>query len=243
MQEPSALYVVKNTYLCNANAKVSYFCNIAKLLFQKFQKMKIPNNISCLIFDLGGVIVNLDWDRCVENFRKIGAHEMENLLSTTLQKGFILDYERGMISTDEFRASIRQMSKQHISNEAIDNAWTSLLVDVPEEKLQLLLDLKKKYKIFMLSNTNEMSFNYCVENYFSQNGTQLNDYFDKCYLSYEMKLNKPEVAIYQAILDDNDVKPEECLFFDDSRHNLDVAKCMGIHTMYVKPYSEIQLEI
>ena len=95
----------------------------------------------------------------------------------------------------------------------------------------------------MLSNTNEMSFIYCVENYCSQNGTCLNDYFDKCYLSYEMKLNKPEVAIYQAILDDVAVKPEECLFLDDSQHNLDVANCLGIRTMYVKPYSEIQLEI
>lgn len=200
----------------------------------------MPNyqDITTLVFDLGGVIVDLDWDRCVNNFREIGVSEMDSLISTTLQKGFILEYERGEISSDDFRAEVRKYTTDRVSDKEINHAWTSLLVHAPEEKLQLLLDLKKKYRIFMLSNTNELSFNFCKDSFFSKNGHQIEDYFDKCYLSYEMGMNKPDADIFEALLNDAGLKAEECLFLDDGIHNIKTASELNFKTEYIEPYSD-----
>ena len=201
--------------------------------------MNYSDGITTLIFDLGGVIVNLDWDLCVNNFKKISVNNMDSLISTTLQKGFILEYERGEISSDDFRREVRKYSSERVSDSEINHAWTSLLVDVPEEKLRLLLELKKKYRIFMLSNTNELSFEYCRDTFFSQNGHQIEDYFDKCYLSYTMKMNKPEPDIFEALLKDAGLRAEECLFLDDGIHNIKTASELNFNTEYIEPYSSV----
>lgn len=201
--------------------------------------MNYNRDITTLIFDLGGVIVDLDWDLCVENFRKIGVEKMDLLLSTTLQRGFILAYERGEISTEEFRCEVRKFTSKNVSDAEIDYAWTSLLVDVPKEKLQLLLDLKKKYRILMLSNTNELSFEFCKNNFFSQKGHTINDYFDECYLSYKMHANKPELDIFEKLLEDAGLQADECLFLDDGIQNVKAANALSFHTEYIEPYSSI----
>ena len=203
------------------------------------KKMNYSDGITTLIFDLGGVIVNLDWDLCVNNFKKISVNNMDSLISTTLQKGFILEYEQGEISSDDFRREVRKYASEKVSDEEINYAWTSLLVDAPEEKLQLLLDLKKKYRIFMLSNTNELSFEHCRKSFFSQNGHQIEDYFDKCYLSYTMKMNKPEPDIFEALLKDAGLRAEECLFLDDGIHNIKTASELNFNTEYIEPYSSV----
>ncbi|MFV0391412.1 MAG: HAD family hydrolase [Paludibacteraceae bacterium] len=205
--------------------------------------MNIQKGITTLIFDLGGVLVNLDWERCVKNFNEIGVSGMENLISTTLQRGFILDYETGKISTDEFRTELRKYASRDVTDDEIDAAWTSLLDDIPEEKLQLLLDLKKKYRILMLSNTNELSFSYCEDHFFNADGMTIHDFFDKCYLSYKMHMHKPEPDIFKALLVDSGLKAEECLFLDDGIHNIKTAIQIGIQGMYIEPYSEIKLDI
>jgi putative hydrolase of the HAD superfamily len=201
--------------------------------------MDLRDKVTTLIFDLGGVLINLDWERCTDNFRKLGISKMENLISTTLQRGFILDYERGEISTDEFRAEVRKFTDREVTNDEIDFAWTSLLVEIPDEKLQLLLDLKKKYRIFMLSNTNELSFQFSRDNMFNYNGLSIHDFFDKCYLSYEMKANKPEPDIFEKLLQDAGLKAEECLFLDDGIHNIKTACNLGFQTEYIEPSSNI----
>ncbi len=201
--------------------------------------MSVYKGVTTLIFDLGGVLVNLDWKHCVDNFKKIGISEMDTLISTTLQKGFILQYERGEISTEEFRAEVKKHTNADISDYEIDFAWISLLVDVPEEKLQLLLELKKKYRILMLSNTNELSYDYCKEHFFSQNGHQISDYFDRCYLSYKMGMNKPDSEIFLKLLEAENLKPEECLFLDDGIKNVNAAKELNFNVEYIEPYTNV----
>lgn len=202
--------------------------------------MKQTPVITTLIFDLGGVLVDLDWDRCVNNFKKIGVSVMENLISTTLQKGFILDYELGLISDDDFRNEVRKYSERKLTDDEINEAWTSLLVGIPDEKLQLLLDLRKNYKILMLSNTNALSYGFCRDVLFKSKGLTVDDYFDTCYLSYEMHVCKPEPAIFEALLKDAELRAEECFFFDDGSKNVEVAKQMGFNVQYIKPYSSVE---
>ena len=201
--------------------------------------MQNNNKITTLIFDLGGVLVNLDWNRCVSNFKKIGIEEMAGLLSVTLQTGFVLDYEKGLITDAEFRDKLREYSSQTLTDEQIDEAWTSFLVDIPSEKLELLMKLKKKYRILMLSNTNNLSFSYCVNHMFNVNGYTLNDYFDTCYLSNQMHLCKPDAPIFEELLRDSALKAEECLFLDDGIHNIKAAEQLGFGVEFIKPFTKI----
>ena len=199
--------------------------------------MSKHKNISTVIFDLGGVLLNLDWNLCIANFEKLGIKEMAQLLSTTLQKGFVLDYEKGLINSDEFRNHLRAYSTQKITDEQINDAWTSFLVEIPTEKLELLLELRKKYNVFMLSNTNTLSFEFCERTMFNTNGRTIDDYFDKCYLSYRMHLCKPNADIFEALLADAGLKAEECLFLDDGIHNIETAEKLGFNVEFIKPYS------
>lgn len=204
--------------------------------------MKIKPNVNCVIFDLGGVLVNLDWDACVDSFIEIGVESIKDILSTTHQKGLLLDYELGKITTVEYREKIKEISTKPLKDSEIDDALTSLLVNIPEEKLNLIFELKKHYKVFMLSNINEISFEYIKENFFTTGGKQIEDYFDKWYLSYEVGLSKPDARIYQTILDDNNLIAEECLFFDDSPMNVEAARKLGFQAEVIEPYSTINLE-
>jgi putative hydrolase of the HAD superfamily len=142
----------------------------------------------------------------------------------------------GMITDAQFRDEIRKNASGEVTDQQIDHAWTSLLVRVPEDKLNLLYELRKKYKILMLSNTNNLSFRYS-EKMFEVNGKNINDFFDKCYLSYEMKLAKPKPDIFEALLADAGLKAEECLFLDDGIHNIETAEKLGFNVEFIKPYS------
>lgn len=205
--------------------------------------MDSKKETKAIFFDLGGVIVDLDWKLCVNNFKEIGVPNMDDLISTTLQRGFILDYELGLITAEEFRDKIRENALQPVTDEQIDYAWTSLLVSIPPAKLDLLIKLKKKYKVYMLSNTNTLSYQYCLDNMFNVDGHSVNEYFDKCFLSFQMHLNKPNADIFEAVLADRGLIAEECLFLDDGIHNVETAAKIGFKTMFVEPYSELKPEV
>lgn len=202
--------------------------------------MKIDfNSVTTIVFDLGGVLVNLDKPRCVANFEKIGIHVMEDLLSLTHQRGFIMDFELGLISDAEFRNKLRSYSEIKPTDEQINQAWNSFLVDIPNEKLALLKKLKGKFKILMLSNTNVLSFNYTVDTMFQANGNKLEDYFYKCYLSYELHKAKPSSEIFEYLLQDAGVKAENCLFIDDGESNIKAAESLGFKTYFAKTHEDL----
>lgn len=197
--------------------------------------MKQYNNISTLIFDLGGVIVDLDLPKCIQNFKALGLNDVEQYLSNFGQKDFFLQFEKGQIGIPEFRNEIRKLAGIKLTDAQIDEAWCSFLTQIPVEKLHLLLELKKKYRILLLSNTNPLHIQTAVAAEFSKTGETRQDFFDKCYLSYEMGMVKPDVEIFEALLADAQVKAEECLFLDDGKKNIDTAAALGIQTYWVKP--------
>ena len=130
------------------------------------------------------------------------------------------------------------MLVSEVTDDQIDYAWTSLLVCIPAEKLDLLIELRKKYKVLMLSNTNNLSFRFSLE-MFTVGGRQVDDYFDKCYLSYMIRLAKPSPEIFLALLQDAGLKAEECLFLDDGIHNIQAAEKLGFNVQFIKPYTSV----
>lgn len=195
--------------------------------------MNKKTSITTLIFDFGGVIINLDLPTCIQNLKKLGTNDIENYLSNFGQKDFFLKFEIGEIGTPEFRNEIRKLTNKTITDAEIDNAWCSFLCDIPSERLELLEKLRKKYRLLLLSNSNPLHVEVSAAIALQGTGKTIRDYFDKCYFSYEMGLTKPDPAIFEALLADAGLEATECLFLDDGPKNIEAAKRLGIQTYFV----------
>ena len=195
--------------------------------------MILTENITTIIFDFGGVLINLDLDRCIKQFKSLGVQNFEENLSNFGQKGFFLQFEKGEIGVPEFCENVRKLAALPLTDQQIIDAWCLFLVDIPDYKIELLLELKKKYRLLLLSNTNPLHIDISAVNEFARFGLKVEDVFDKCYYSYEMKMAKPDAEIFEALLTDAGVKPEECLFLDDGQKNIDQATKLGIQSYLV----------
>jgi putative hydrolase of the HAD superfamily len=195
--------------------------------------MDKKNTVTTLIFDFGGVIIDLDLPQCIENLKKLGVESIESYLSNFGQKDFFLKFEIGEIDIPEFRNEIRKLTNKTITDAEIDSAWCSFLCDIPSERLELLEKLRKKYRLLLLSNSNPLHVEVSAVTALEGTGKTIRDYFDKCYFSYEMGLTKPDPAIFEALLADAGVEATECLFLDDGPKNIDAAKALGIQTYFV----------
>ncbi|NDP20476.1 MAG: HAD family phosphatase [Paludibacter sp.] len=196
--------------------------------------MKQFSNISTIIFDLGGVLINLDLPQCILNFKQLGIPDIENYLSNFGQSGFFLSFEKGHIGIDEFRNEIRKFGTKPITDNQIDQTWCSFLCDIPIEKLKILTELKKKYRLILLSNTNPLHLEVSASAEFAKEGKTISDYFDAFYLSYEMKMVKPDAEIFVKLLHNEQGEPNQFLFLDDGLKNIEQANKLGIQTYLVK---------
>ena len=186
--------------------------------------------IKNLLIDFGGVLIDLDRQRCIDNFKKLGFDNVEDLLNIYHQQGLFMQHEQGLITSSQFRDGVREMMGKNVSDEVIDAAWNSFLVGIPESKLKLLLRLREKYVVYLLSNTNEIHWKWSCENVFKYRAFRVEDFFEKIYLSYEMKMIKPEPEIFTTILKDAGIEAGETFFIDDSDANCKTAQQLGIFT-------------
>jgi len=201
--------------------------------------MKHFSNISTLIFDFGGVLIDLDMNQSILNFKKLGVENVENYLSNFGQSGFFMQLEKGKISAEEFRSEIRKMTTNTITDKEIDDAWNAFLVRIPSEKLDIVYQLRKKFRVIMLSNTNAIHFPYAERTFFSYKNRGIDEYFDKCYRSYDMKMAKPDAEIFEAILSQEQVAPNQCLLLDDGPKNIEQAQKLGFQTYFIDPKEDL----
>lgn len=188
------------------------------------------STIKNIVFDLGGVIIDLDGMEAVRRFKEIGVKDAEELLDPYEQKGIFLELENGKIDVEAFCNSLRKHAGKELSFEEITWAWLGFVVDVPQSKLDYILTLREKYKIYLLSNTNPIiQEQWARTNKFSEAGRPINDYFDKMYTSYEVGVTKPDIRIFEFMLKDSGMNPAETLFVDDSAKNIEVGLSFGMH--------------
>ena len=190
----------------------------------------MDKNIKNIVFDLGGVLVDLDFKSTINGLQKAGFTNVKEQLQAFDQDGIFKKFELGEISADEFRASIRKNSSVSLTDEEVDSLWNLMLLEIPREKLELILDLRSKYMVYLLSNTNSIHWDYVCKNAFNYRGFRMDDYFEETFLSYEMHLAKPDKAIFEKMLQDANLLPEETLFIDDLEANCKAAEEVGIHT-------------
>lgn len=197
--------------------------------------------IKNLLFDLGGVIMDLDRDRCVRAFERLGMKDADDFLGVYGQKGAFLALESGKIDADEFHRQVRPMiDRPEVSDEEIDNAFNEFLVGIPVARLEALRALRKDYKIYLLSNTNPIMINSRIAEEFRKEGYEMADYFDGIFTSYEAGCCKPGKEIFDYTEREGHIKPDETLFFDDSQANVDAARSYGFNAVLVKPGDEFK---
>lgn len=196
-----------------------------------------------IIFDLGGVLINLNRQNCLKAFRELNYDSIDMMLGEYRQKGVLLALEEGRISPEEWRESIRRCVSVPVTDKQIDDAFNAFLVDIPVEKLRMLRRLKEKYRVVMLSNTNKVMFESKIPELFKIDGLKMEDYFDKFFLSYEMGMSKPSPEIFIRVAKELGIEPQEALFIDDSLANIETASKLGFQTMHVEPYTDFSDKI
>lgn len=195
--------------------------------------------IKNLLFDLGGVIMDLDRDRCVRAFEKLGMKDADDFLGVYGQKGDFLALESGEIGADEFHTRVRGMfDYPGVTDGEIDDAFNEFLVGIPVSRLEALRELRRYYKIYLLSNTNPIMVDGRIAEEFRKEGREMADYFDGIFTSYEAKCCKPGKAIFDYSLERGGIKAEETLFFDDSQSNVDAARSFGFKAVLVRSGDE-----
>lgn len=195
--------------------------------------------IKNIISDWGGVLIDLNLEGCISAFEQAGAVNVRDLLTGTNELGFFRDYECGKISTPEFREAIRKHINKPLTDEEIDRMWNMELLTIPEEKLLLLAELSKHYRLFLLSNTNELHWEYGYKNAFCRNGKDYTMYFERIFLSYRMHLSKPDPAIFQRVLQEAGLQPAETLFIDDAETNCLAAASTGMQAAHYIPGTDL----
>lgn len=187
----------------------------------------IKQGIQNVIFDFGGVLVDLDRQRCIRTFKELGIKGIDRYLDVSHHLGFFMQFEKGEITAPVFRDEIRSLSGSSLTDTQIDNAWNSLLGLIPSYKLENLLSLRKRYKTYLLSNTNSIHWKWSCERLFRYKDNNMQDYFEKIYLSYELGCAKPAPSVFEAVITDSGIKPEETFFIDDSQANCETAQSIG----------------
>lgn len=193
--------------------------------------------IKTLIFDFGDVFVNLDKPATLREMKK---YKIEDITPRTRELN--QEYEKGLISSEEFLQHYQDEYKVLEKDDVLDS-WNAVLVDFPRYRFEFLKKLanEKKFQLILLSNTNELHIDWIKENvsFFDE----FKSYFDAFYLSHEINFRKPDAEIYEFVLRNHDLNPQECLFIDDTKENTDAAEALGINTWNIEPTREDVIDL
>lgn len=206
--------------------------------------MPITSNINSIIFDLGGVIINLSPAKTYQAFSEMSGLPISQVEEMARTKQEFSLYETGHLTDEDFRSFLRSSLALSVDDEALDQAWNAMLLDIPQQRLQTLLRLKTKYKTFLLSNTNAIhlkAFNKILMEVSGQ--VNFEQYFEKDYYSHEMGLRKPDPTIFEYVIREQRLHPAETIFLDDSSINLTGAAQAGLHIHHVTNADELFKEL
>lgn len=195
-------------------------------------------NVKNIIFDFGGVLVELDKPRCVEAFTRLGFSQASQWVDTYSQQGVFGLLERGDITPEEFCHEVRRLTGCMANDQDMWDAWNLLLDGIPTYRLDALIELRKHFNLYLLSNTNAPHWQHAATLMFPHKGNRVEDYFKQIFLSYEMHQVKPDEEIFRSVLEQTGILPEETLFIDDAAANCETARALGIQTYCPTPHED-----
>ena len=192
--------------------------------------MKIKN----IIFDLGGVLLNIDYQATINEFKKLGMEDFDAFFTQAAQHQLFDRMDKGEVSPPSFREELRMLSGLDISDSEIDIAWNAMLLDLPAKRLALLERVGKNYRTFLLSNTNSIHYPAYMDYLNRHYGiADLAALFEKQYLSFEIGMRKPDREIYEYVLSDQGLDAGETMFIDDSFQHVEGARKAGVHAVWL----------
>ena len=195
-------------------------------------------NIKAIIFDLGAVILNINYQNTIDTFSKLGVKKASTFYSKKKQANLFNQIETGHITAGKFLAEL-QKETSNASIDQVSEAWNAMLLDLPENRLALIQSLKKKYSIYLLSNTNTVHIDAFKKKIGRVKWIEFCNLFDRIYLSHEIGLRKPNAAIFEYILKEQNLQAHEVFFIDDSAGHIESANKLGIKTHHLKNGEEI----
>lgn len=191
--------------------------------------------IKNIIFDFGGVIIDIDFWRSINAYIKLGGENFDHIYSQASQTDLFDKLDKGIIRPDDFIMELKKLLPPQTKNQTITDAWNAILIGIPEHRIRLLENIRNNYRIFLMSNTNTIHYNEYIKELKQKYGyNNLSELFEKVYLSFELKMRKPDPDFFSLILNENNLNPKETVFIDDSEQNLPPAQTLGINTIFLK---------
>lgn len=189
-------------------------------------------NITNVVFDFGGVVAPVDLSVVIKKFKALGFGNIEKYLNMVRQQGFFGDFETGLIDKEEFRSRVSREVGREVSMEECRDAYMGFFSSVPERNLELFRELHAEgYRLSLLSNTNPFNMEWAMSKEFDGHGHSLDEYLDSIYVSYKMKVMKPDEKIFRMMLESEKALPPQILFIDDGPKNISAARAIGINAI------------
>jgi HAD superfamily hydrolase (TIGR01509 family) len=197
--------------------------------------MEILKGIKNIIFDLGGVLNNLNPQKTIDAFGKLGMVQLIGDKGLTYDHEIFYLMEQGKVTPDEFRNGVRKLLPGEVTDEEIDAAWTAMLLDFPKVRVELVQRLRKHFKVYLFSNTNTIHVAKYQSNFRKLHGFEVSSLFEKDFHSNEIGFRKPSHESFQEIIRLSGINPEESLFIDDSLQNVEAAIACGLKGYWLEP--------
>ena len=198
------------------------------------------HTIRNIIFDFGGVICNINIRLSEEKFKDLGFRGFNPLYSVEEGEDIFRRLEGGKISIPEFTGILKKHLNPGVSDQEVLNAWNAMILDIPPLRVRLLEEVRKSYRIFILSNSNEIHFHNYLRDFTTHYGYRsFEDVFEKTWFSFRINLQKPSREIFEYVIGDADLVASETLFIDDSIQHIEAAANVGLRTYHLQAYEEI----
>lgn len=196
-------------------------------------------NYKNIIFDLGNVLVKLDEAATMRAFETLGWPKKDHIREYAEGLKLFQAMGVGLMSNQQFFDAFRATTHSNVTDQQITEATNAMLLYIPEEKKSKLLQLRKEgHRVFLLSNTIDLHWQYCKKNLFPMDHYSVDDYFEKAFLSQEMHMKKPDDEIFQQVINDATIDPNDTLFIDDLEVNCEAAERNGIHSFQNKNFGD-----
>ncbi len=199
----------------------------------------MSGQIKNIIFDFGGVIIDISHSNVEKAFRNLGAHNFEELFSKAIQSELFQKLETGQITDSEFRDTLRTLTGIDVSDEILDDTWNQIIGDYHPPRIDLLRTIRQHYRLYILSNTNHIHFEFYIRKFREEFGYDFVSLFEKTYWSFEIGCRKPDDSPYLHVLNENRLNPEETLFIDDSIQNIKTAQKLNIRTIHLNQETDV----
>jgi len=191
------------------------------------------SNFKNILFDLGGVILDLNIQATLKLFYEMGFPSELMQFPHSMKTDIFFKYQTGKLDTEQFRDEIRKASGVDMTNQALDDAWNAMLVRIPKERVELLKVLSRRYNLYMLSNTSALHVLVFEKMFLDLAGESMHQVFKKIYYSHEIGWHKPDYEAWEYVIKDAGIKPEETLFLDDDIHNIKASQELGFQAIHI----------